>query len=104
LSAQQVWVALSGDDIAGFISLKPEGYLDFLYVGANFQRQSVASRLLFLLEKDALARGLTRIETHASEVAVPFFEAKGYRVVHANLAVANGISLANFLMETTLVS
>ncbi len=103
LSSQQVWIAESAGCPAGFISLKTEGYLDLLYVGAGFQRRAVASRLLYVLEREALSQELLRLETHASLAAVPFFEARGYRVVRANEAIASGVAMTNYLMETSLM-
>ncbi len=73
------------------------GYLDRLYVAAGCQRQGVGAALCDALE-GLLAPG-TQVTVHASLTARPFFEARGYRVVHTRQVERRGVILTNLLME-----
>ncbi len=73
------------------------GYLDRLYVAAGCQRQGVGTALCDALEGQ-LAPG-ARVTVHASLTARPFFEARGYRVVHTRQVERRGVMLTNLLME-----
>lgn len=88
-------VALEGKIIVGFGDMDSTGYLDRLYVHADFQGQGVASAICDSLEQKV--RG--KIVTHASVTARPFFERRGYRVVKEQQVERQGILLTNFVME-----
>ncbi len=88
-------VALEGKIIVGFGDMGLTGYLDRLYVHADFQGQGVASAICDRLEQKV--RG--KIVTHASVTARPFFERRGYRVVKEQQVERQGILLTNFVME-----
>jgi len=65
--------------IAGFSSIDPSGYLDFMYVHKDHQRSGVASALLNEIETKAKEQKNTRIFSHVSRTARGFFERSGYR-------------------------
>ena len=102
LREQQVWVAVEGDKVLGFISLAPEGHIGFLYVHAEHGRQGVAQALFLMLLAEAERRGLTRLTTDASHTARPFFERQGFRVLQRNERDLDGVVLENFRMERML--
>lgn len=80
--------------IVGFGDIDSTGYLDRLYVAANYQRQGIATALCNNLE--ATVHG--DITTFASITAVPFFKQRGYQVVAPNTVWRNGVSLVNYKM------
>ena len=84
MKTQYVLVAQSGEHIAGFGTLKDGDYLDFIYVHPDFQGQGVAKQLLSALEAEASKQGTTSISSDISITARPFFERKGYVVLHEN--------------------
>ncbi len=88
-------VALEGKIIVGFGDMDLTGYLDRLYVHADFQGQGVASAICDRLEQKVSGK----IVTHASVTARPFFERRGYRVVKEQQVERQGILLTNFVME-----
>lgn len=88
-------VALEGGRIVGFGDIDPSGYLDRLYVHADYQGRGVASALCGRLER-AVSGNIT---THASITARPFFEKRGYRVIREQQVLRRGILLTNFVME-----
>ncbi len=87
-------VALDGGTFIGFGDLERPGYLDRLYVHADYQRRGVASALCDRLEGAAA----DPVTTHASITARPFFEKRGYRVVREQQVMRRGVLLTNFVM------
>lgn len=89
-------VALEGDVIVGFGDMDATGYLDRLYVHADYQRRGIATAICDVLERAANAPVLT---THASITAKPFFEARGYTTLREQQVVRRGVALTNYVME-----
>ena len=87
-------VAADDDVIAGFGDIDRTGYLDRLFVHADYQGKGIATVICDLLE----AAVQENIVTHASVTARPFFEKRGYRVVKEQQAELQGIFLMNFVM------
>ena len=95
LLAHYSLVAIKDGRIAGFGDIDESGYLDRLYVHADYQKMGIASALCGLLEA-AVPGALT---THASITARPFFEKRGYQVKREQQVERKGILLTNFVME-----
>ena len=70
-------VALDNETIIGFGDIDKTGYLDRLFVHANYQKKGIATALCNQLEQ-AVQGDIT---THASITAKPFFEKRGYKLV-----------------------
>lgn len=87
-------VALDDQILVGFGDIDVTGYLDRLYVHADYQRKGIGSMICDRLER--AVRG--RIVTHASITARPFFEARGYQVVREQQVERRGIFLTNYVM------
>ncbi|MDO5405961.1 MAG: GNAT family N-acetyltransferase [Eubacteriales bacterium] len=90
-------VAVENDIIAGFGDIDQTGYLDRLFVHADYQGKGVATAICDRLEQ--AVRG--NIVTHASITARPFFEKRGYQVMKEQQVERQGIFLTNFVMEKT---
>lgn len=88
-------VAVDGDIITGFGDIDKTGYLDRLYVHADYQRKGIATAICNQLEESVQGK----ICTHASITARPFFEKRGYQVVKEQKVERQGIFLINFVME-----
>ena len=93
--AHHTLVAMKDGILVGFGDMDSTGYLDRLYVHADYQGQGIATALCDALEK-AVPGPIT---THASITARPFFESRGYRVVKAQQVQRQGILLTNYVME-----
>lgn len=93
--AHHTLVAMKDGVLVGFGDMDSTGYLDRLYVHADYQGQGIATALCDALEK-AVPGPIT---THASITARPFFESRGYRVVKAQQVQRQGILLTNYVME-----
>ena len=87
-------VAIENSIIVGFGDLDSTGYLDRLYVHKDYQKQGISSALC-----DKLENVFTKITTHASITAKPFFLHRGYKVVKEQQVERNGIFLTNYVME-----
>lgn len=92
-------VAVSDDVIVGFASLAVDGYLDFMFVHKDFQRQGVATLLLYEIEKKAIEQGSTSVYSEVSITARPFFESKGYSVEKEQLKKSRNEYMINFVMR-----
>ena len=101
LQAHLTLVAESEGAVVGFGDMDG-AYLDRLYVHKDWQGCGVATALLTALEQHAQETGQTRVVTHASVTAMPFFERRGYAVVKEQQVERKGELLTNFVMEKTL--
>lgn len=88
-------VAIDNNIIVGFGDIDKTGYLDRLYVHADYQGKGVATAICNRLEQAVQGK----ITTHASITAKPFFEKRGYKVVKEQQVERQGIYLINFYME-----
>lgn len=87
-------VAVEGEIIVGFGDIDSTGYLDRLFVHADYQRKGIATAICNQLEQAVQGN----IVTHASITARPFFEKRGYKVVKEQQVERQGIFLTNFIM------
>ena len=96
LSKHYTVVAVENNIIVGFGDIDKSGYLDRLYVHKDCQRQGVATAICDQLEQEVR---VSKITTHSSITARPFFAQRGFRVVKEQQVIRNGIALTNYLME-----
>lgn len=87
-------VAVENGVIVGFGDIDKMGYLDRLFVHADYQGKGIATVICNQLERTVKGN----ITTHASITAKPFFEKRGYKVVEEQQVERQGIYLANFVM------
>ena len=86
--------------IVGFGSLD-KNYIDLLYVHKRFLRKGVASLIYQTLKTKSEELGFTKLLTHSSKTAVPFFEVRGFKVTKENKVILKGIEIINFEMNKT---
>ena len=87
-------VAVADNIIVGFGDIAKSGYLDRLFVHADYQGKGVATAICNRLEKAVQGE----IVTHASITAKPFLAKRGYKVVKEQLVERQGVLLTNFVM------
>ena len=85
-------VAVENSVIVGFGDMDDSGYLDRLYVHKDYQRRGIASAICDALEGRVPG---TRMTTHASITAKPFFLHRGYRVVKKQNVIRRGVVLGS---------
>lgn len=87
-------VAVENGIIVGFGDIDKTGYLDRLFVHADYQRKGIATAICDQLEQ-FVEKNIT---THASITARPFFEKRGYKVKKEQQVERQGIFLTNYVM------
>ena len=87
-------VAVENEMLVGFGDIDKSGYLDHLFVHADYQGKGIGTMICNRLEQ----AGSGNIITHASITARPFFEKRGYRVVKEQQVERQGVFLTNFEM------
>lgn len=87
-------VAVDDEIIVGFGDIDKTGYLDHLFIHADYQRKGIATVICNQLEQSVEGD----ITTHASITARPFFEKRGYKILKEQKVERQGIYLTNYLM------
>lgn len=87
-------VAVENGIIVGFGDIDKTGYLDHLFVHADYQRKGIATAICDQLEQFVKKN----ITTHASITARPFFEKRGYNVKKEQQVERMGVFLTNYVM------
>ncbi len=82
--------------VVGFGNIDNMGYLDRLFVHANFQNQGIATAICDKLKQ---ASNAEKIVTHASITAKGFFEKRGYKVVTKQQVQRQLILITKYVME-----
>ena len=98
LAEQHIVVAEQGAEIAGFMSIKPGGYVDFAYIRPSAQGTGLFRKLFETVLDQAHAQGETELSTHASLMAQPAFAAMGFEIDHHETVEVSGQSLARARM------
>ncbi|HCO68538.1 MAG TPA: GNAT family N-acetyltransferase [Dysgonomonas sp.] len=101
IKEQYFIVAVLDELITGFAALKPDGYLNSLFVHKDYQGCGVASALLYHIENHAISNNLTLITADVSITALPFFLKKGYKIIQEQ-TVDIGVKMINYKMEKDL--
>ena len=96
LRAHVTRIAEVGGEIVGFGDMDETGYLDRLYVAADWQKCGIATAICDALEAAVPSACYT---THASKTARTFFECRGYRVRYAQAVERRGVKMTNYVME-----
>ena len=88
-------VAVDNGTVVGFGDIDHTGYLDRLFVHADYQGKGVGTAICNQLEQAVQGT----IVTHASITAKPFFEKRGYSVMKEQSVERQGVFLTNYRME-----
>jgi GNAT superfamily N-acetyltransferase len=97
-----VRVAEVAGEPVGFAELRPDGYIDRVYVSPDHPRRGIGQALLGEVIEETRQRGLARLRVEVSLTARPFFEAMGFAVVAPQVVACRGETLVNNRMERTL--
>jgi len=102
LRDQTVIMALYGDDIAGFASLRPDSHVDLCFVVPCHHRKGIGRRLLSTVEKEARGAGHTTLTADVSLAAQRLFLGGGWSVIRERVVTKRGVGLINFQMKKDL--
>jgi ribosomal protein S18 acetylase RimI-like enzyme len=90
------------DSPVGFVDLKTNGHLHYLYVDPDAGRSGIGTALLSAAMEAARTRGLDRVYAEASAAAVGCFLRQGFvRRARRDLSIA-GVVIHNFSVELAL--
>lgn len=108
---REAWARLDGHhcflvecqrQVVGFASLSQEGWLEAVFVHADFQGRGIGTNLFKQLERLARKKGLPKISAEASITARSFFERLGFVALTENRKVLRGVEILQFRMEKML--
>jgi putative acetyltransferase len=99
LEGQVIVIARDETRFVGFMSLAPEGYIDFAFIRPEAQGTGLFRRLFAKIEDKARSQKEPRLWTHASLMAEPAFAAVGFEVVERQLVQIGDESLERAMME-----
>lgn len=95
-------VAEIGDTIVGFSYLTKGYYLDGLFVHKDFQRQTIASKLLRIMESRVSINGFDVIKSDVSITALDFFDSHFYEVEKKQKKSLKGMVFENYIVYKEL--
>ena len=102
LDGQVVYVAESLDQVAGFMSLAKEGYIDFAYIRPQNRGSGLFRMLYEKIETLASANHFGQLWVHASLNAQPAFAAMGFTVSRKESVRIGDQTLDRFEMQKRL--
>ena len=97
-----IWMAIFGSRLAGFIELKDDGYIDCFYVHPDFQKRGIARKLYDHVLDLAQQKKLSQLSVDASKVAMPIFKKWGFKIKRANKIYRKNQVLINYHMYKPL--
>ena len=102
LAGQVCLVSESAGQITGFMSLRGDGYLDMAFVLPEVMGKGHAAALYDAILAEAQRRALPRLTAHASLLARPFFERRGWLVEQVQDHPVGPVTLRRFSMQILL--
>lgn len=96
------YVCIKNHEIAGFTAFNTNGFINSMFVSKNFQRCGVAQQLMDLILEESKRNNVGQLTSEVSITAKPFFEKNGFVVVRQQDAIANRLTLINYVMELKL--
>ena len=88
--------------IVGFSYLKNGNYLDGMFVHKDFQRRTIASKLLRIMESRVSLNGFEIIKSDISITALPFFDSHFYEVEKKQKKSFKGMVFENYIVYKDL--
>ena len=95
---QYFLVAEFKNEIAGFAYLKDGFYIDGLFVHKDFQRRTIGSKLLRIMESRASVNGFEIIKSDISITAFDFFDSHYYDVERKQKKNYKGLAFENYIV------
>jgi len=95
-------VAEANNQIIGFSYLTKGNYLDGLFVHKDYQRKTIASKLLRIMESRASINGFDVLKSDVSITALPFFDSHYYEVEKKQKKSFKGLVFENYIVYRKL--
>ncbi len=104
LEGQVIVIARDDTRAVGFMTLAPQGYIDFAFIRPEAQGTGLFRRLFDMIEDKARSQNEPRLWTHASLMAEGAFAAVGFAVVERQVAPIGTQNLDRAMMEKALAA
>lgn len=88
--------------IASFGQLYPDDHISLLYTLPEYNRRGIASEIYRELESIAKGKGVERLHTEASLIAISFFVKHGFNVIEQEVKRLKSVEFLRFRMEKYL--
>lgn len=95
-------VAQIDTTIAGFAYIKNGNFIEGLYVHKDYKRQGIGSKLLRIMESQAMMNDYDVIKSNINKTAVPFFDNRYFEVIKKHKKNYKGVIFENYLVEKDL--
>lgn len=102
LAGQLIAIAHDSDRAIGFMSLAPQGYIDFAFIRPDAQGTGLFRRLFDMIENKGRAIGEPRLWTHASLMAQPAFAAVGFTIIEHQVVQIGDEHFERAMMEKAI--
>lgn len=103
INEQYFLVAEVNSEITGFASIAEDGYIDYIYIHKDFQRQGIAKKLLEAIEEKGIEQKNEKLYSLVSKTAKGFFERSGFRQVGRYYDPYKGAKFVNSIMVKWLI-
>ncbi|WP_373486694.1 GNAT family N-acetyltransferase [Blastomonas sp.] len=99
LNEQVISLARNEKGVVGFMSLAPDGYIDFAYIRPEAQGTGLFRQMFRQIEQYSAERGDARLWLHASLMAQQAFATMGFEIVERQTVHIGDESFERFEME-----
>ncbi|SDS05334.1 GNAT family N-acetyltransferase [Winogradskyella sediminis] len=95
-------VAQIDTNMVGFGYLKNGNFIEGLYVQKDYKRQGIGSKLLRIMESQAMMNDYDVLKSDINKTAIPFFDNRYFEVIKKHKKNYKGVIFENYLVEKNL--
>jgi len=95
-------VCAHGCKTIAFSDHDPTGHIQFIYCDPSYAGCGAADHLMNAIEASAMAQGISRLSSEASEAARRFFLRHGFEIIARRNFEINGVTIHNYAVEKHL--
>ncbi|WP_417860163.1 GNAT family N-acetyltransferase [Winogradskyella sediminis] len=95
-------VAQIDTTMVGFGYLKNGNFIEGLYVHKDYKRQGIGSKLLRIMESQAMMNDYDVLKSDINKTAIPFFDNRYFEVIKKHKKNYKGVIFENYLVEKNL--
>ena len=99
ISAINPFVAILDSEIVGYADVQDDGYIDHFFCHREHQGEGIGKALMQKLILTGQQNGNSRLYSHASITAKPFFEYFGFQMIKPQQVKIRDQVLTNYIME-----
>ena len=97
------WVSIANNELQAFAVRSPENRLALLYCRASSSRQGHASKLLRLIEEDAISEQQKVLFAEASAFSYQLLLRKGWQLITQETINISGVTFNRYCMKKVLI-